>query len=234
MEVKFGKIKTTNNIFVKPLDEPSGSNFFESKSNSQNGKQQQQTSNTRINDYDSNILENNAYQTMPDEAFKLEHKIGMQEQLLAKINTEIETLESLGHDIQLHGLKEQKQKVEQELAQLNKKYAEFGFTTKISAQIASVMKPKTKTNISVKIKKFITKNFLSKMSKKIGQSQTIKEALDSLYGINSSVDELIKMQVPHGETVNRYDKLTAYLNKANKLHAQINRNVDSITKKKVG
>jgi len=59
----------------------------------------------------------------------------------------------------------------------------------------------------------------------------MKEALEKLSNINLSVDELIKMQVPYGETIDRYEKLTAYLNKANVIHSQISRNVNDMTKR---
>lgn len=237
MDVKFGKVKVNNNIFLKALVNNSDENFFESKSNFtwNENKQKNLAPGSRINDYDSTILENNAYQSMPDELFKIEHKIDMLEQLLSKLNTEINTLESLGYDIQLYGLKDRKQKVEQELAELNKKYSELGLSAKISGQITSVMNLKSngKTKIFSRLKKYLTKKVLAKISKKFDHNETMKEALDSLSNINISVDELIKMQIPYGETITRYEKLTAYLNKANVIHSQIYKNVDAITKKKV-
>lgn len=239
MDVKFGKVKTTNNIFLKSLASRSDENFFESKPdlNWNEPKQENSPPGSRINDYDSNILENNAYQTMPDELFKLEHKIELLEQSLLKIDNEIMTLESLGYDIQVYSLKDRKQKIEEELAELNKKYSELGLGAKISGQIASVMNLKTngKTkifSIASIIKRFISKKVLAKMSKRFNHNETMKEALDSLSNINLSVDELIKMQTPYGENIGRYEKLTAYLNKANIIHSQIYKSVDAIAKKK--
>ena len=197
-------------------------NFFIENSNQEATEQKKQAVGLRINDYDSSILENNAYQLLSDNMFKIEHKINILENTLFKLNSEITALQSLGAAIQISELIERKEKIEQELAELNKKYSELGLSTKISGQIASAV------NFTAKQKKafsnarnFISREILAKISKKIGLSQSIKEALENLCNINLGVDELIKMQIPYGETGKRYEKLTAYLNKANTFHSQI-------------
>lgn len=236
MDIKFGKVKTTNsnNIFLTPLPNHSGENFFAFNSDSKkNNQQQRPTFSPRINDYDSNLIQNNAYQEMPDEIFRLEHKITTLEQLLSKINTEIETLENLGYDIQIYNLKDRKQRIERELIELNEQYSQLGLSAKISGQIAAAVNVSNKKmNIFLRIKKLFSKKVLSKFSKKFYYNQRITEALSNLSDINSSVDDLINMQAPYGENITRYEKLTAYLNKANIIHSQINQNVNQITKKK--
>lgn len=234
MEVKFGKIRS-NNAFVKPLTNHSEANFFENKSDVQWDERAENNAacGNRINDYDSNILENNAYQSMNDEMFKLEHKMGLLENTLIKLNEEIETLESLGYSIQLSDLKERKRKIEEELEKLNKEYVEIGLSARLSGQLTKALtfSANRKYKILPAIRKFISKKILARFSKKINCSQTMKEALENLNCINSNVDELIKMQVPYGETVERYERLTAYLNRANSIHSQITRNLNSLTKK---
>lgn len=234
MDVKFGKVRPNNNIFVNSSTSSADENFFMTTSNNHQEEQQKQVVGLRINDYDSSILENNAYQLLSDDMFKLEHKIGILENTLSKLNSEITALQSLGAAIQISELLERKEKIEQELAQLNKKYSEFGLSAKISGQIASAVDftSKKRGNVFFKIRNFVSKKILAKVSKKIHLNQSMKEALDNLCNINSGVDELIKMQIPYGETAKRYEKLTAYLNKANSIHAQISRNMDSIAKKK--
>lgn len=236
MDVKFGKIKPNNNIFFESPANNSDDNFFASSPNFEwNGnKQENSTLGSRINDYDSTILENNAYQAISDEMFKIEHKIEILETTLSKLDNEIETLQSLGYSVQISNLKDRKQKIELELAELNKKYSELGLSAKISGQIAAAVSLKShkKNTIFSKVKFFLSNKILAKISKKFNYSQTMKEALENLGNINLSVDELVKMQVPYGETLNRYEKLTAYLNKANSIHSQISKNLDVITKKK--
>lgn len=236
MDVKFGKIKPNNkasNIFVTSSANCSEENFFISNSNKDN-EQQKQTFIPRINDYDSNILEDNAYQLISDEMFKIEHKIGVLENNLLKINNETDALRTLGAYLQVAELEERKQKIERELVELNKKYSELGLSSKISGQIAAAVNftSNKKTNVFFKAKNFLSRKILAKISKKIGYNQAIKEALENLCNINSGVDELIKMQIPYGETAKRYEKLTAYLNKANVIHSQISKNMDNIAKKK--
>lgn len=238
MDVKFGKIRPNNNIFLSATASFTDENFFASTSDSkQQGKNNEDNPNrqtgNRINDYDSRLLEDNAYQGIEDELFKLEHRIGILEKNLTKINSEIEALESLGYEIQIYDLKSRKEALEQELISLNKEYSDMGLTAKISGQIASVVNftSNKKTNSFSVFKKLVSKNVLSKISKKFDYSQTMKEALENLSNINLSVDELINMQVPYGETIKRYEKLTAYLNKANLIHSKISKNLNSIGEK---
>ena len=154
--------------------------------------------------------------------------MGLLEKLLSKLDNQIDALESLGYVIQISDLKERKKKIEDELAELNKEYAQMGLSTKISGQIASAIGFKSKGGNTrfFRVKEFISKKILAKMSKKIGHSQVMKEALGKLSSINSNVDELIHLQVPYGETITRYEKLTAYLNRANVIHSQISRSMN--------
>lgn len=236
MEVKFGKIRPNNNIFIVSALNSQDGNFFASDSNSNKEKNKNENSysgsGSRINDFDGNILGDNAYKDMPDEMFKLEHKIGLLEDSLSKIINEIETLESFGYTIQLTALKERKQKIEHDLAELNEQYEKMGLSARISSQIASAVHftAKKKSGFFSNIKSFFFTKILPKISKRLNCRQSMKEALNNLFNINSSVDELIKLQVPYGETITRYEKLTAYLNKANVIHAQIARNLKMMTK----
>lgn len=242
MDVKFGKIKPNGvNLFSQAstaaVNPHSNANLFgetPDRKKDNTPQSEPQISRSRINDFDSNILENNAYQDIKDEMFKIEHKINILENTLSKINNEIEALESLGQGIQISDLRNRKEKLEQELAELNKQYAELGLSAKISGKIASVVNfTSNKKNSSFsRFKKFISKKILARLSKQFNCNQEMKEALEKLSNINSSVDELINLQVPYGETIARYEKLTAYLNKANVIHSQINRNLSSTNKKK--
>ena len=234
MDVKFGKVIPSSMFSTGKVNSTEG-NFFASHSNAGKNNQQNETNfGSRINDFDSNILENNAYLDISDEMLKLEHKIGILEATLAKSNSEIDALESLGYAIQISDLKERKRKIEEELAELNKKYSQLSLSSKISGHIASAVgltsngKNKTFSNV----RKFISKNVLAKLSKKFGYSELMRESLEKLSCINANVDELINLQAPYGETITRYEKLTAYLNKANIIHSQISRNINETKKKK--
>lgn len=231
MEVNFNK-PSKNNIFITSLSNRAEGNFFASgPSFAEQPKKQTNSNSARINDYDSSILENNAYQGLSDEMLKIEHKIGLLESSLSKINIEIDALKEYEDFTQVNQLEIRKQAIEQELAELNKKYSDLGIGAKISGQIASVVNftSNKKSSSMSKVKDFLSKKVLAKVSKKFGYSQDMKSALEKLSSINSNVDELITMQAPYGETVNRYEKLTAYLNKANVIHSQISKEMKEMT-----
>lgn len=233
MDVKFGKVRPNYNTVASQSPSHADGNFFVENSQHEEVDQKQSTVGLRINDYDSSILENNAYQLLSDDMFKIEHKMEMLEKTLAKINSEIMALQSLGAAIQISELIERKEKIERELIELNKIYSELGISTMISGQIASVVNftAKKKRNFLSRTRTFISRKILAKISPKISLNQAMKDALENLCNINLGVDELIKMQIPYGETSKRYEKLTAYLNKANTIHSKIAQNMDALTKK---
>lgn len=234
MDVKFGKLRPNYNTNVSSSLNQVDGNFFLENAHQEEQETQNPIIGLRINDYDSSILENNAYQLLSDDMFKIEHKMEILENTLSKINNEITALQSLGAAIQISELIERKEKIERELVELNKMYSELGLSTMISGQIASAVNftAKKRRNFLAKTRSFISRKILARISPKIGLSQTMKDSLESLCNINLGVDELIKMQIPYGETTKRYEKLTAYLNKANTIHSQISRNMDAIAKKK--
>lgn len=233
MDVKFGKVRPNSNVFVNSSPNQADGNFFVENVHNEQQEQHPSTMGLRINDYDSSILENNAYQLLSDDMFKIEHKMNLLENTLAKINSEIIALQSLGAAIQISELIERKEKIERELVELNKIYSELGISTMISGQIASAVNftSKKRRNLLSKARKFIARNILAKISPRISLNQSMRDALENLCNINLGVDELINMQIPYGETSKRYEKLTAYLNKANTIHSRIARNMDAIAKK---
>ncbi|MDP4121309.1 MAG: hypothetical protein Q8876_09710 [Bacillota bacterium] len=233
MSMEFGKLKL-NNYLLTSLNGKNDANFFESnsKQNQQQQQPQTQSSGSRLNDYDSNILENNAYLTISDEMLKIEHRIEILEKMLAKLNTEIDVLQSFGYMVQITDLKHRREKILDELAELNDAYDKLGLSAKISNQIASAMSftSNKKATVFSKFKAFIIVQILARVSKKFNYSRVMKDLLSKLTNINSSVDELVTMQVPYGEMTSRYEKLTAYLNKANTIHAKISKDMKDIIK----
>ncbi|MBP7212184.1 hypothetical protein KBA27_05050 [bacterium] len=238
MDIKFGKLYAHNNGNVeepKLTIEKSDSNFFSTAINLPKIPQENEDlnqNNLRMNDFESNILENSAYLGLPDEVLKIEHKIDMDEKLLAKITQEIETLQAFEEEVQLEDLINQKKLLELEIEELCEEYAKYGLSAKLSGKLASIIRygKKAQKGAFSNTKKFIVKKVLSKLSKKFKYSQNVKDALQTLENINSDVDELVKMNVPYGEKLIRYDRLTAYLNKANVIHAQITKDLKILKK----
>lgn len=237
MDIKFGQLysNTKGSLSASTENEAaiSAGNFFlnAEKSVKNEPKEKEKIQNgLRINDFDSNILENNAYQDIKDEVLKLEHKIDIKEKELEKLTQEIETLSAFENEVQLDDLISQKKILENEIAELNKKYSKYGLSAKISGQIANVVKSgaKKRENLTSSAKNIVLKGFLEKISKKFKCSQSMKDALSTLSNINSDVDELVKMNIPYGEKIARYERLTAYLNKANLIHAHIAKDLKTL------
>lgn len=229
MDINSDKFKD-NNFFALSLKQNKDENIFASASNLESSLAQVEnpiTSAVRMNDYDSKILENNAYQDIPDEMLRIEHKISVLEKTFSKINSDTEAMSSYAQHSQVKENLARKEAIEAELKALKKRYSELGFSANISGKIASVVNftSSTKNTVFSKTKDFLAKKFFFKVSKKSNYCHEMKDALAKLSSINSNVDELITLQVPYGETVDRYDKLTAYLNRANVIHSQISKNL---------
>ncbi|MBR1754556.1 hypothetical protein IJ732_06945 [bacterium] len=226
MDVKVNKINLNDNFFVKEANQKSEANFNENNFEQQNNKKKRRppnknADNIRINDYDQNILESFAYKDLTDEVLKLECTITALENKLLKLNSEIETLEGLNSDILLSDLKFKRDLTEKNLKKLKIQYENISISTGISSHIAGFLSKLGKQNVFLACSDFILRHILPKCSKKFKYSVMVKDALNSLYSINSHVDELIKMQSPYGEAETKYEQLTAFINRANYLHSQI-------------
>lgn len=53
----------------------------------------------------------------------------------------------------------------------------------------------------------------------------MSDSLEQLSEISKSVDDLVDMNVPYGEKVQNYEKLTEYLNQANMIHSKISKSL---------
>ena len=220
------KINSKENIFLKPVSESKKQDKFPEKNqeenkNGQKHAQKKHSEAIRLNDYDSNILEEYAYKDLKDEVLKLEYSINMLEKKLEAIDSEIKTLEGLNAHIRLSDLRFKRDLIEKELLQMRKRYESISISAGISYNLSKVIKNIFKGNIIIACKDFILKYILQNCSRKFRNAVMVQDALSSLDNINSRVDELIKMQAPYGEIDEKYEKLTAFLNKANYLHAKI-------------
>ena len=66
---------------------------------------------------------------------------------------------------------------------------------------------------------------ISKLPKRFSSALELKKSLAKLENINKSVDELMTMQTPYGEAVDKYEKLTKYITRANTIQAQISKSL---------
>ena len=181
----------------------------------------------RLNDLDSNILEERAYLNVEDESLKLEYKIEDKEKVLKDLNEKIKIADQVGNQQDLFSLRIKKQRIEGELRDLYKEYSSKDLPSKLSGGINNIAEHANKRKMPVinAIKKFIKRHILARVSKRFKSIVALGDSLDTLATINKNVDELIKMKTPYGETTQNYERLTEYLYKANKIRSQISKSM---------
>jgi len=172
----------------------------------------------RLNDYDLNILNEKAVQEVDDESLRLEILINEKEKALEEINSKIKGREVLGKLLDVMELKIQAKHLEKELSELKEEFAKNNFKMRLKSGNS---KSKRKIPLLIRLQRFLTRKLFPMISKKFKSIADIGDSLDTLASINENVDELIAMKVPYGETKANYEKLTAYLYRANRIHSQI-------------
>lgn len=172
-----------------------------------------------INDYDFNILKEDAYKDVNDEVFKLEYKIAKTEDELKNINKQIMTAGEIHDYFELDRLQTRKNQLEKDLYILNDLYNEASISAKISSGLTSKIRDKF-INVGRMIENF-GELFLSKFPGKISSIIEIKNSLNKLENINKSVDILMKSRYPYGEAAEKYNQLSRYIARANSIQSEI-------------
>lgn len=179
----------------------------------------------RLNDYDSSILNNRSYLDIDDETAKLEFQITEKEKSIAYLKDKIKGCEQIAKVNEVLELKIKEKSLEKELVELKKLYSKRN----VSSKIKDTMKSKSGNFVIIDfVGKFLSRKVLPKISKKFENITSLSNSLDTLKSINQNIDELIDMKVPYGEHSQNYEKLTAYLNRANKIHSQISKSMKKI------
>ncbi len=184
-----------------------------------------QNNNKRLNDYDLNILNDKALKETDDESLRLEILIHKKEDELEDINSKIKGREVIGKLLDVMELRIKAKQIENELNELKEEFAKNNFKMRLKTQ-----KPKSKKRLPMikRFQRFITRKIFPIISRKFRSIADIGESLDTLESINENVDELIAMKVPYGETKANYEKLTAYLYRANRIHSEIAKKMNKL------
>ena len=207
------------NIFSSGLEVSEG-NPFGSKSDISAENSPTSLAPKRINGYDSTILNKINTPENNSQELSLNYRIKEKESVIKDLESQIKNAETYGTQNETLGLKAKKQRVQQELDTLKRQelYAErvLGDSPKFSHE-------RFKKNMPViyKIQKFISRNILARLSKKVKSVITLTDSLEKLAEINNSVNQLVAMNVPYGEKVQNYERLTNYLYQANIIHSKI-------------
>ena len=190
----------------------------------------------RLNDYDSNLLEADAYKEVSDELFKIEYKIARLEEELKEIDYKIQSARDIYDYDQIEILSNRKQLLKKEYASLIKIYNDMSLSAKLSDGILNLFGLNRKTignteknHLPHRLKalnegcKFILDSILAKMPKKFSSVFELKKSLSKLESINKNVDELIGMNIPYGENVDKYEQLSKYIIRANSIQNNISK-----------
>ena len=213
-ENPFGsKLQDEDNFFLQPEDIHSFANQTEPQ--------------RRLNDYDYNILKEDAYKDVTDEIFKLEYKISKTEEELKDIDNQIRMAKDVRDFNKVEQLFNRKKQLQEDLDGLIEIYNDTSLSAKISGGITNMLSPKVKENFSGIKKLFgiFSDALISKLPKRFSSALELKKSLAKLENINKSVDELMTMQTPYGEAIDKYEKLTKYITRANTIQAQISKSL---------
>lgn len=203
-------------------------NPFSADFNPQEVKPTQNTTATnpikRLNGYDSAILNKTKYDEAETEDLSLEYRIKEKESIIKDLDSKIKVADNYRTQNEALGLKAKKQRITEELNTLRKQQMYGGRVLGEKSQ-AYHESFKQKMPIIYKIQSFISRQILAKVSKKVNSVVTLSDSLEQLSEISKSVDDLVDMNVPYGEKVQNYEKLTEYLNQANMIHSKISKSL---------
>lgn len=181
----------------------------------------------RLNDYDSNLLQEDAYKDVQNNLFKLEYKIFKIEEEIKLLNSQIISAQEIGDSNLAEEFFIRKLSLEREYQNLLDTYNNNCLSAKISSKFSNIFDIKTKKNykkIQPKLKN-LYKSILNKLPRQITSLLELKQSLSKLKNINKSVDELMSMNIPYGENINKYDQLSKYIIKANSIQSHISQQI---------
>lgn len=220
--------KVTGNIFSRDYNfsavNPFSNNF---ETSSQPAKEVKTSSATnpikRINGYDSAILNKTNIEEPEGEDLSIDYRIKEKESVVKDLDAKIKVADNYGTQNEALSLKAKRQRVLQELDTLRKQQMYGGRV--LGEKQAFHQSFKEKMPVIYKIQEFISRQILSRVSKKVKSVVTLSDSLEQLSEISRSVDELIDMNVPYGEKVQNYERLTEYLSQANMIHSKISKSL---------
>ncbi len=175
----------------------------------------------RLNDYDYNILREDAYKDVTDETFKLEYKISKIEAEIKDIDRQILAAKDIKDYDLVENLFSRKKMLIEDYKYLSDIYNSTSLSAKISGGLVSKVKEQVRG-----IKRRLNdagENIIARMPGRMASLFELKKSLAKLSNINKSVDELMSMQTPYGETIDRYEQLSKYIVKANNIQAEISK-----------
>lgn len=201
--------------------EDNENNFFLSESIAKPSFQDITEPARRLNDYDFNLLKEDAYKDVTDDLFKLEYKINRVEEDIKSLDLQIQAAKDI-QDYELAGELSGRQIImKEDYEALVAMYKEKSISARLTNVFGDKLKPKL-SGIQKNIADFSEK-LIEKLPKRFSSVLELKKSLHKLENINRSVDELISMNIPYGENIDKYEQLSKYIIKANSIQNEISR-----------
>ena len=179
----------------------------------------------RLNDYDSNLLEEGAYKDVDDELFKIEYKISKAEENIKILDSQIQAARDISDYDLINELTTRREMLIIELETLILSYNEKSLSAKFSGRISNIFSAQNKKNHFKKFFEKFSNIILSILPKRLSSVLELKRSLTKLENINKSVDELMSFKAPYGENLNKYEQLSKYIIKANSIQAKISNHI---------
>lgn len=179
----------------------------------------------RLNDYDFNLLKEDAYKDISDDLFKLEYKISKIEEEIKTLEAQIQSAREIGDYNLIEELYTRKDSLVEDYKNLLAIYNDKSLSAKISDKILNLFGCKLKNKL-YNFQKHVTnisEIILSKMPKQFSSAIELRKSLTKLENLNKSVDELVSLNIPYGENINKYEQLSKYIIKANSIQTKISR-----------
>lgn len=190
-----------------------------------NLKQKKTESGRRLNDYDFNLLKEDAYKDVSDDLFKLEYKISKIEDEIKIIDNQIQSARDINDYNLIEELNYRKSILKDDYEALMAIYNDKSFSARLTDKVLNMFGGKFKNELNRLNNKIscVSDSIMSKMPKQITTIFELRKTLLKLENLNKSVDDLMSMNIPYGENHNKYDQLSKYIIKANSLQADISR-----------
>lgn len=177
----------------------------------------------RLNDYDYNLLEADAYKEINNDSLKLEYKLGLIEDEIKSIDKQINLAKDINEDILIENLILRKNVLEENHKNLLAKYKEKSFSAKILDRFGGIFKNRFQQNSLNKYFSFLLNIIKNNLPKQLYSLLELRNSLNTLENLNKSVDDLMSMKMPYGENYNKYEQLSKYIIKANSIQTNISR-----------
>ena len=203
--------------------------FFPEEDNPFSNPSKKQENLRRLNDYDSNILEDGAYKDINNDAFKLEYKISRTEAEIEDIEAQIDAAKEISDLYKIQSLQNKLYEARKEYRLLLNTYNDMSLSAKITDSVSNIVEKTVGKNFNG-IKSTLLKMFkplISKMPSKIVSLFKVRKSLSLLENINKSVDNLVTMSVPYGENADKYQQLSQYILKARTIQSEISKNLNN-------